>query len=699
MSLLDALAIEPFSVNEPLIDALLLEPDMEEFYLVNAGDAGEGDGTIGDPHQVPDAVAFDALMNSYSAQTNITFHLGPGDFLTNGFGNGIGWKPKTGWRFVGTGMDVTTLKLSGSFTAHQEYFVIGGSDTDVADGFEIHDLTLDANLPSIPTSVAAGGIKVFGSGIRIHDIRVINFGTRSNLVPGRAVVTAGAYPGNPEPFDCVVEDCEIDLPFSNSVREIHCTVLAGGEGAADGFMVYHRGCVVRNCYIDCHYSNSESAVSRIEVINDSTRLARVTTKVAHGYATGAWVKIFGALEASAFSTRFNGSFQITNATTTQFDITYPTSGAVDPTGDMYANRVPSRRVPIATLTRNGDEWTLTTTTPHYRSPNDIVVLNNVKEGGNPSLIFNQRFLVTAVLSPYQLTFDLTSSATPQVGEAWIGVDFYGVTTAGGRGVIVEGNRIHSVTFGHYHDRFSSIDVIIRDNHFLGVLAAVYGKLGSVSGPRAGQSLNAAGTIAEFTTVDAHGLAKGDPVVISDASIAAYNGVFKIDSVTSPKKFKYTTLTSPAGSPTGMKFGALWRIGRWIIENNTVDLVGTVIATVDPPTAIRLERTASVPGAPTSPYVFGQVVINANIVRMIENAFDTSTTPLGIALNNCEQAIIEDNVISLARLTPVEFIACGAIKFFNNQSPSGKLLQGYDLTNSRLMNELETDVDLAAVSVM
>ena len=36
---------------------------------------------------------------------------------------------------------------------------------------------------------------------------------------------------------------------------------------------------------------------------------------------------------------------------------------------------------------------------------------------------------------------------------------------------------------------------------------------------------------------------------------------------------------------------------------------------------------------------------------------------------------------------------------DNQSPAGKLLQGYDLTNQRLMNELETDVDLATVSIM
>lgn len=247
---------------------------------------------------------------------------------------------------------------------------------------------------------------------------------------------------------------------------------------------------------------------------------------------------------------------------------------------------------------------------------------------------------------------------------------------------------------------------IRDNYFHNVLAGIYGKLGQVSGgdasqqpTRAGQSLNATGTTAEFETVDPHGLTKGDTVLITSASVAAYNGMFKIDSVSSPKKFKYTTLTAPGGSATGMKFGALWRVGRWLIENNIVELTSTITPSFDPPTAVRLERTPSNPVAPTSPYVFGQIAVLNNVIHQVENAFDTSTVPLAIKLNNCEQAIVEDNVIKLDRATPIEFVACGAIKFFNNQSPSGKLVQGYDVTNSRLMNELETDVDLAAVSVM
>src|SRR5687767_13670140 len=118
MSLLDAFAIEPFSVNEPLIDALLLEPDMAEVYLVNTGTGGNGSGTITDPRQVPTAAAFDLYLPTIPANT--TIHLGPGTFETNGYGNDAGWEPKAGWRIIGAGTDVTTLRLTGTFVAHEE---------------------------------------------------------------------------------------------------------------------------------------------------------------------------------------------------------------------------------------------------------------------------------------------------------------------------------------------------------------------------------------------------------------------------------------------------------------------------------------------------------------------------------------------------------------------------------------------------
>ena len=67
MSLTDAFVFDPFSVNQPLIDSLLLEPDSFEVYVA-IGSSG-GSGTISDPYLVNTATLFDQLMNSFAPYT------------------------------------------------------------------------------------------------------------------------------------------------------------------------------------------------------------------------------------------------------------------------------------------------------------------------------------------------------------------------------------------------------------------------------------------------------------------------------------------------------------------------------------------------------------------------------------------------------------------------------------------------------
>src|SRR5437667_6644931 len=140
--LLDAFVFDPCMVNERLLAYFLLEPDSFEFYIA-IGD-GVGSGTIGDPFQVNAASQFDQLLSSFPPYT--TIHLGPGLFLTQGHADGVtgGWQPKRGWRIVGAGIDVTTLKLSVTSPAtNAAYFAIGGDDTNLINEFEASDLTID----------------------------------------------------------------------------------------------------------------------------------------------------------------------------------------------------------------------------------------------------------------------------------------------------------------------------------------------------------------------------------------------------------------------------------------------------------------------------------------------------------------------------------------------------------------------------
>ena len=464
MALLDAFVFPPFSVNEPLIDALLLEPDSYEYYVV-AGESSGGSGTIDDPFVVDDREAFDSLMDSFQPFT--TIHLGPGEFETAGHIDG--WQPKRGQRIVGAGIDVTIIKLAISNpSAGILHFALGADDAALVDEFEASDLTIDCDLANQTPDVAAGGVKVFGTHIRLRRLRVINFGTRTMDEAGAAIVTAGAFPDNPEPFDCVVEDCIIQQPFSNSVRETVCIMFAGGESSSDGVMAYHRGCVVRNCFIDCNYIHNEAPIITIEVDSEN-KTAEATTKVAHDLT--AWAVITGALENSEPSTHFNGSFEITETDTTTFKFSYyephTPADAVEPTGDMYVGRIPSHCVAIDTITAvpSTSNWEITTVTPHNRLAGQTVVLNNVYAGSSLSADFNAAFEIMDVTNPFKLKFTLVTQETPDASNGWIGVDFYGVVANGGSGTIIENNRILHTTFGFYHAQWSSKNVVIRDNYF------------------------------------------------------------------------------------------------------------------------------------------------------------------------------------------------------------------------------------------
>ena len=107
MALLDAFVFEPFSVNESLLDSLLLEPDQFEFWISATGTSPTASGTECDPYDGSSQMLLDKLMATFPPNT--TVHLGPGMFVTNG--NNGGWAPKSGQRIVGAGFDETILKL------------------------------------------------------------------------------------------------------------------------------------------------------------------------------------------------------------------------------------------------------------------------------------------------------------------------------------------------------------------------------------------------------------------------------------------------------------------------------------------------------------------------------------------------------------------------------------------------------------
>jgi hypothetical protein len=290
------------------------------------------------------------------------------------------------------------------------------------------------------------------------------------------------------------------------------------------------------------------------------------------------------------------------------------------------------------MTRNGALAIFTTAQPHGFSAGAVVTVSSALVGGSSANPYNGTFQIASVPTPSSLTYAMNSDP---------GADASGSPVCNGQAAV----------------------------------ALVRSKI-----------------LATFTTSLVHGLSFGQAVAIAAASPSEYNGRFSIASVPSPTSFTYAMLSPPASDASGsFTFGALWQEGRLVVENNIIELV------VNPApygqgyaSGILVDSEAFV-----APYVFVQALIRGNLIRNVDNAFDVSGTAVGIRLISCQGAVIEDNIINLnsSLQSPpynISHQACGSVKYFNNQTPFGLLIQGYDATRGQSVNELAMDTDLSVL---
>jgi hypothetical protein len=96
------------------------------------------------------------------------------------------------------------------------------------------------------------------------------------------------------------------------------------------------------------------------------------------------------------------------------------------------------------------------------------------------------------------------------------------------------------------------------------------------------------------------------------------------------------------------------------------------------------------------YVERENVIRGNVIRSVEEGSDPDGQVLGVVLTSCEKGITESNLVHVNNLNPVIFDISGSLKFFNNQTPAGLLLQGTfnGPSPAQPANELTTDTALA-----
>src|SRR5213594_1547785 len=150
----------------PLTDALLLDPAPFNVWIAVRTDGIQGSGTTpGDPFDGSTQPRFDAVMQTIAAQfpaKKVAIHLGPDTFETKGYPNTGGWQIKAGMRILGSGIQLTTLKLV-TPASGQNYAI--GHDLGSAiraDLSEVMDLTIDCNLPTTGSVAVCSAVRLMG---------------------------------------------------------------------------------------------------------------------------------------------------------------------------------------------------------------------------------------------------------------------------------------------------------------------------------------------------------------------------------------------------------------------------------------------------------------------------------------------------------------------------------------------------------
>ncbi len=680
---------------------------------------------------------FDSLMSLMPANT--TVHLGAGVFPTRGRAGAYyaaGWTPKSGQKILGSGMEVTFLKVVYASAVDNLFLAIGGDYNTFLQSFEASDFTVDCNLggqlvlagqttSKLFPQMACGAIQAFGRDIRIRRIRAINFGTQTSNNECFVLSSGGAHPDLEQAVppqlvvDCVIENCLLEKPSLNNVRETTYIIVPGGARPTTGEEAYHRGCAVRNCFINAEFQDNPVAISSMSF---SGTTATVTTRAPHGRANGDWVRVSGALENGVTSTNFNGSFPITYDSATTFHYTMPGTPAIAPTGEMWVGRWSSYPVPVdSNLNSSGlhnislyaapRTYKITTVTPHFRTQNNNILVFNVSVAGfDLANAFNGGFKIDAILSPTELTYTLLRDPEGPIdwpnSYVFIGTAHQAISPDGGTGTVVEGNRVYNCAVGYYHDTGSTKDVVIRNNHFYRVNVGVFQTSGGFGSTYPGAQSTSTqpnptrggpgNTTATFRTAQAHGFLPGQGVNITNAPVAgslvnAYNGLFVITSVSSTL-FTYVMNSDPgANGDVGStpRFAAKWQVRRMVIENNLIELGLNVHPQgYGPPTGISLYAGNFAPV-----YTFPQAVFRSNVIRQADNAVDTVNGSRGISLYSCGNAIIEDNTIDLNPLYRIIFFNSSATpECFDNTTPAGVLIQAYNYDTQTTVDELTTNIE-------
>ena len=220
-----------------------------------------------------DPYRFDAVMRSLASAGPVCIYLGPGEFKTLGYYEGLsgGAQLKPGMRIVGSGVDVTKVTLVNTTANTQKAVYAFGHDLGVGgaanlvDFASIESLTVDCNLNGQSGAmVAAGAVRMMGNHSRVSFVKAINWGNKHDATPTPGFVfllitgDLSAGVGVAGVVNCGIDQCLAITPtlpptpptapvtvFQVGAKEVPSGTAASGDAP-----------YIRNCYLDAGQVNS-----------------------------------------------------------------------------------------------------------------------------------------------------------------------------------------------------------------------------------------------------------------------------------------------------------------------------------------------------------------------------------------------------------------------------------------------------------
>jgi len=218
-----------------------------EFWIcTNSGTADLG--TLSDPFDGSTASKFDSRMSSIPA--NSTIHILAGTYQT--FGNSA-WLVKSGQKILGSGIDVTIVKLAAGTPSNIGVIGSAGSGSNVGTNMEVSDLTADCNYTS--GSATYHGVSLAGTRNAVRRVKVIN--THYSVAGGNSeawgISVSGGFNTLFNSDGNIIEECEVSSHQGGAISAIAMNGNSGPTYWVSGIIRNNRVFLPAGSNVCCGY--------------------------------------------------------------------------------------------------------------------------------------------------------------------------------------------------------------------------------------------------------------------------------------------------------------------------------------------------------------------------------------------------------------------------------------------------------------